>query len=163
MASALRTAVYPGDNGFEISWSSTIQPPDTRPAWATPLLQPGLKLFHWHGDNFDLPAGAQRFASTELYPNQAFTLNKNALALQFHLEVTVSGLERWYVRPHHRAPQERYFNPTTSRRLAAIWPSSTDRRSPILEPLARLHLVAAQIFVVQIFQPAAHLRFIFLI
>jgi len=44
--------------------------------------------FHWHGDTFTLPKGAERLAESDLYRNQAFRLEKNAYGLQFHLEVT---------------------------------------------------------------------------
>jgi len=40
--------------------------------------------------------GTQRLARTELYENQAFAIEDYALALQFHPEVTESGLGRWY-------------------------------------------------------------------
>ena len=56
-----------------------------------------LLTFQWHGDTFDLPHGAQQLARTELYENQAFAVGDFALALQFHPEVTESGLERWYL------------------------------------------------------------------
>jgi GMP synthase (glutamine-hydrolysing) len=52
---------------------------------------------HWHGDTFDLPAGAQHLAKSDLYPNQAFAIENFALGLQFHPEVTAAGMERWYV------------------------------------------------------------------
>jgi GMP synthase (glutamine-hydrolysing) len=54
-------------------------------------------VLHWHGDNFDLPDGAERLASTEVCPNQAFRVGEHALGLQFHLEVTPMALERWLV------------------------------------------------------------------
>jgi GMP synthase (glutamine-hydrolysing) len=98
MAAALHVRVYPGTRGPEIGWFP-IQPvgPEPPPAWCAPLLAGGLHLLHWHGDTFDLPAGARHLARTDLYENQAFAIENYALALQFHPEVTEAGLERWYV------------------------------------------------------------------
>jgi GMP synthase-like glutamine amidotransferase len=44
--------------------------------------------FHWHGETFDLPAGAVLLAESEGCRNQAFQLNRNTIGLQFHLEIT---------------------------------------------------------------------------
>ena len=54
-------------------------------------------VLHWHGDTFDLPKGAQRLASTDLTPNQAFSSGENIMAVQFHPEVTAKNLERWFI------------------------------------------------------------------
>ena len=98
MAAALGARVYPGRHGAEIGWSPLQPAPNTNPpAWFAPLLAPGLSVFHWHGDTFDLPSGALHLAKTEIYANQAFALGDCALALQFHPEVTAEGLESWYV------------------------------------------------------------------
>jgi GMP synthase (glutamine-hydrolysing) len=98
MAAALGARVYPGSRGPEIGWSP-LEPagPQPTPDWFAPLLAKDLSVLHWHGDTFDLPEGAQHLACTELYENQAFAVEDYALALQFHPEVTASGLERWYV------------------------------------------------------------------
>jgi GMP synthase (glutamine-hydrolysing) len=96
MAAALGARVYPGKRGAEIGWFPLL-PAEPSPDWFAPLLADGLRLFHWHGDTFDLPAGAHRWAATELYENQAFSFGNFALGLQFHPEVTALGLERWYV------------------------------------------------------------------
>lgn len=45
-----------------------------------------FQVFQWHGDTFDIPAGAKWLASSELCANQAFVY-KTALGLQFHLEI----------------------------------------------------------------------------
>jgi GMP synthase (glutamine-hydrolysing) len=46
-----------------------------------------VPVLHWHGDTFDLPAGAELLASSERYPHQAFAVGPNVLGLQFHAEM----------------------------------------------------------------------------
>lgn len=57
----------------------------------------GVPVFHWHGDEFVTPDGARGLASTEGFPNQAFSFGTHALALQFHLEADPALVERWLV------------------------------------------------------------------
>lgn len=47
-----------------------------------------LTAFHWHGEQFDIPAGAERLFSSEACMNQGFVYNGNVIGLQFHLEAT---------------------------------------------------------------------------
>lgn len=98
MAAALGASVHPGRSGKELGWAP-LRPGRDRAACPAmdELLQPGLCVLHWHGDTFDLPAGASHLAATDAYENQAWSLGQEILALQFHPEVTVQGLERWYV------------------------------------------------------------------
>lgn len=56
-----------------------------------------VPVLHWHGDRFELPAGAERLASTPACPNQAFNLGQNILAVQFHPEVCWPELETWLI------------------------------------------------------------------
>lgn len=98
MAAALGARVFPGTQGKEIGWAPVLPGKDTAlyPAFAQ-LLAEAPSFLHWHGDTFDLPAGARHLGQTERYVNQAFALEDYGLGLQFHPEVTVNGLERWYV------------------------------------------------------------------
>lgn len=50
-------------------------------------------VFHWHGDTFDVPGGAQRLAHSEMY-NQAFRYG-SAVGVQFHLEVNGGIINSW--------------------------------------------------------------------
>lgn len=43
-------------------------------------------VLHWHGDAFEIPSGAHRFASSAVCPNQAFRLGTRLFGLQFHVE-----------------------------------------------------------------------------
>ena len=61
------------------------------------LEKSAFHVLHWHGDTFDLPAGASRLASTAITQNQAFSLGPEVLALQFHIETEPAKFERWLI------------------------------------------------------------------
>ena len=53
-----------------------------------------MKVFHWHGDTFDLPENAVRLAFSEGCKNQAYLYKDKVLALQFHLEPTLNSMQQ---------------------------------------------------------------------
>ncbi len=88
IAHALGAKVYP-HYVKEIGWF----PVTLLPAAATLLPEHNvLMTFHWHGDTFDLPEGAQLLMSSEACPNQAFLYQHKILGLQFHLEVAEDNI-----------------------------------------------------------------------
>jgi GMP synthase-like glutamine amidotransferase len=62
-----------------------------------------LVSLQWHGDTFELPAGAVRLASSPAAPNQAFQAGQGpAFGVQFHLEVTPEMAREWAQVPAYR-------------------------------------------------------------
>lgn len=62
--------------------------------------------FHWHGDTFALPPGAQPLMHSEACANQAFALSPRVAGIQFHLEVTAADARVWF--EHEQPAEERY-------------------------------------------------------
>lgn len=52
-------------------------------------------VLHWHGDTYDLPAGAVHLASSRLCRHQAFRIGPRAFGLQFHVEADAALAIRW--------------------------------------------------------------------
>jgi GMP synthase-like glutamine amidotransferase len=88
---ALGSRVYPGDNGMELGWQPVTKA--TNNDW-TRELPAQFDVFHWHGETFDLPAGAELLLQSACYPHQAFALD-NMLALQFHAEMQGDMVREW--------------------------------------------------------------------
>ncbi len=86
IAAALGAKVYPGQVK-EIGWF----PLEIKNQKTLPFNSNNPIVFHWHGDTFDLPEGAELLASTPEVPHQAYKFN-NAIGLQFHIEQTESTL-----------------------------------------------------------------------
>jgi GMP synthase-like glutamine amidotransferase len=85
LARALGARVFAASHK-EIGWWPVHANPD--PGSGEPLLPSTFVPFHWHGETFELPNGAQRLASSPVCENQAFVFGKLALGLQFHVEAS---------------------------------------------------------------------------
>ena len=59
-----------------------------------PGLGPQFEVFHWHGETFTVPPGAQVLLSSAGCPRQGFAYGKS-LALQCHIEMTAAMVRRW--------------------------------------------------------------------
>lgn len=68
-------------------------------------LPPRFPALQWHGDTWELPAGAVRLARSSAYEEQAFVYRR-AYALQFHLEVSPSLAREWGDVPTYAASLE---------------------------------------------------------
>ncbi len=54
-----------------------------------------IKVLHWHGDTFDLPAGSVHLAASDACANQAFRIGRRAFGLQFHVETDAELVRQW--------------------------------------------------------------------
>ena len=74
------------------------------------------KVYQWHREGFDLPAGATLLAEGDDFQAQAFRYGRGAFGLQFHPEVTYQMMCRWTTRGAERltmpgaCPRERHFH-----------------------------------------------------
>lgn len=59
------------------------------------MFPPKLVVTQAHSHEFQLPAGAQNLAFSNLFAQQAFSYGPSTYALQFHAEVTPNGFRRW--------------------------------------------------------------------
>lgn len=103
-------------------------------------LAPSTEVLHWHGDVFDLPAGAQSLASSAQTEHQAFRAG-NAWGVLFHPEADFALVEAWLAVPEmidgavaalgndgaHALPE----------RAAAVEPALVERTTPGFEAFAR--------------------------
>jgi GMP synthase-like glutamine amidotransferase len=89
IAHAMGSAVY-ANSQKEIGWFAVAG--ITRPGVECFSFPPAALVFHWHGETFDLPAGAMHLARSAACENQAFQLGRSVIGLQFHLETTPASV-----------------------------------------------------------------------
>ncbi len=86
----------------EIGWYGIELTPEGVQDALMGRLHPEETVFQWHGDTFELPAGAVHLAASPLCRNQAFRYGDKVYALQFHLEVTAAMVAEWLAVPGNR-------------------------------------------------------------
>jgi GMP synthase (glutamine-hydrolysing) len=93
LAECLGARVFPNGEK-EIGWYPIKVPAEAESSPFGSVLSRAGQVFHWHGDTFDLPQGAQHLAASAACRNQAFVFENRVLALQFHLETTRESLSQ---------------------------------------------------------------------
>lgn len=89
----LGSRVYP-NRQKEIGWFPIEFLPEADSSKIGRALATHTDVFHWHGDTFDLPAGAKHLARSDACEHQAFLIEERILGLQFHLEVTADSAKQ---------------------------------------------------------------------
>ena len=94
IAKTLGARVY-ANGAEEIGWAPVFF---TAAARADPVfcgLPSPTTFFHWHGETFDLPPGAEWLAYSKLCRQQAFRYGTNVYGIQFHPEITPEMIADW--------------------------------------------------------------------
>lgn len=92
LAEVLGAQVY--RNAFrEIGWWPVTKRAECSSSRLASAFPESAEVFHWHGDTFSLPQGAQLLCSSSGCRNQGFVWEERVLALQFHLETTPASAE----------------------------------------------------------------------
>jgi GMP synthase (glutamine-hydrolysing) len=98
IAKALGAKVYRNAQ-MEIGW----EPVWLREAAHNDPLFGGLAspetFFHWHGETFDLPSGADWLAYSAKCRHQAYRYGKKVYGIQFHPEITPEMIVDWCAQP----------------------------------------------------------------
>ncbi len=83
IADVLGAKVY-ANGDKEIGWFP-VEKTESAPELFSAFPQ-RVEVFHWHGDTFDIPAGAVHAARSACCTNQSFVYDSRVVGLQFHLE-----------------------------------------------------------------------------
>lgn len=98
IAKALGARVY-ANAEKEIGWAPVYFTPAAEDdALFSGLPSPSV-FFHWHGETFDLPAGAEWLAFSNRCRRQAFRYAGNVYGIQFHPEITPEMIIDWSAQP----------------------------------------------------------------
>jgi len=93
IASVLGAHVYPADQK-EIGWFAVWLTEEGRQNPVSGFLPERFTAFHWHGDTFDLPAGAVHLMRSDACEHQGFLYGDRVLGLQFHLEAMPASVRQ---------------------------------------------------------------------
>ena len=79
----------------EIGWGEVqVADSDTARVWFGDIT--AFPAFHWHGETFSLPAGAELILSSAYCSHQAYAVGAH-LGLQCHVEMTEAMIEVWCI------------------------------------------------------------------
>jgi GMP synthase-like glutamine amidotransferase len=74
--------------------------------WLGGALAADFEIFQWHGETFELPAGARNFLASRHCARQAFVIDRGRcahLGMQFHCEMTPELVREWASDPETAA------------------------------------------------------------
>jgi GMP synthase (glutamine-hydrolysing) len=98
IAKALGARVYRNPD-LEIGWEAVRLTDAGRAEALFDGIASPETFFHWHGETFELPAGAEWLAYSDKCRHQAYRYGRRVYGLQFHPEVTAEMVADWCAQP----------------------------------------------------------------
>ncbi len=100
----------------EIGWHTVRymegkNPKDIRNSELPSCMFPEFTGFMWHGDTFEIPAGAMKLFESEACSNQGFIYNGNVIGLQFHPEADRQWVRNLIKVSGHELVPGKYIQP----------------------------------------------------
>jgi GMP synthase (glutamine-hydrolysing) len=93
IAQVLGAAVY--QNKYrEIGWFDIETCPAINNTILAEVFPQKSRVFHWHGDTFDIPKGAVHIAKSKACLNQGFVYENRVIGFQFHMESTLQTVKK---------------------------------------------------------------------
>ncbi|MBP1675593.1 MAG: glutamine amidotransferase class-I [Bacteroidetes bacterium] len=92
IADVLGASVYP-NHQKEIGWFDIHKTDSGKVNSLLKDIDNDFKVFHWHGDTYDLPSGSTHLFYSNVCRHQAFLYGQRVVGLQFHFEVTAETLQ----------------------------------------------------------------------
>lgn len=77
----------------EIGWFPITRCEEVESSVLKGIFPRQVNMFHWHGDTFDIPAGATPLASSAACANQGYVIGDRIVGLQCHPETTPQFIE----------------------------------------------------------------------
>lgn len=113
----------------EIGWLP-VRPVGAHAQRWFPGLPAQFDVFHWHGETFSIPPGADHILQSDACAHQGFVIGKT-LGLQCHIEMTADMVRTWV---DHGAQELRCVCPTVQ--TAAAITAEVDARVHALQRIA---------------------------
>jgi len=98
IAKALGARVY-RNKELEIGWAPVWLTEEGRGDAVFGGMDSQELFFHWHGETFDLPAGAIWLAYSEKCRHQSYRYGRRVYGIQFHPEITAEMIVDWCAQP----------------------------------------------------------------
>ena len=92
----------------EIGWFPLSINPQLSGSKLAQVFPDKLEVFHWHGETFSIPQGAQRLGSSSACQHQGFVVGEQIIALQFHLETTKKSAQSLITHCGHELDNSQY-------------------------------------------------------